>query len=135
MSKPCNDWWSNAVRMVRNYPARQQEYEELHSQALVADLSGMPRGGSSSRCTENIALRQMAPAKQQEYEAVTRAVSITELYPDGDRRVELIRQMYWKGRKQNIESVVYNLHIATATGRRWHSAFIRLVGECFGYLN
>ncbi len=135
MSKPRDDWWLNAVRMVRNYPARKKEYEELHSQSLVADLSGMPKGGGVGRAVEDIALRQMAPAKQQEYDAVKRAIAITELYPDGKRRVELIRQMYWKGRKQNIDSVTIDIHVASATGKRWHSSFIRLVGECFGYIN
>lgn len=135
MSKPHDDWWFNAVRMVRNYPARKQEYEELHNQSLVADMSGMPRGIGASRATEDIALRQMAPAKQQEYDAVTRAVEITKLLPSGDKRIELIERMYWKGRKLNIDSVIMSVGVADITGKRWHGAFIRLVGECFGYIN
>ncbi len=135
MSKPRDDWWFNAVRMVRNYPARKQEYEQLHSQSLVADISGMPRSGDSSRTTENIALRQMPPAKQQEYDAVTRAIEITEMLPSGSKRIELIERMYWKGRKLNIDSVIIAVGVAEVTGKRWHGAFIRLVGECFGYIN
>lgn len=134
MSKPRYDWWPNAVRMVRNYPARVQEYEQLHSQSCVADMSGQPHGGGASRTTENIALRQMPPAKQQEYDAVRKAVEITRRYENGEERIALIRRMYWSGKKRDINSVIVSLYIAEATGRRWHSAFIRLVGECFGYI-
>lgn len=134
MSRPRYDWWYNAVRMVRNYPARKQEYDELHRQSVVADMSGMPRGHGGSRTTEDIVLRQMAPAKQREYDAVTRAIEVTRLLPDGDKRVELIRRMYWSGRKLTINAVIMSVGVAECTGKRWHGAFISLVGECFGYI-
>ena len=135
MSKPRDDWWVNAVRMVRNYPARKAEYEELHAQSLVADMSGLPKGGNVSRTTEAIALRQMPPMKQREYDAFTRAIAITRLMPLGEKRMELIERMYWKGHKRNIADVIYQIGIAEPTGKRWHARFIRLVGECVGYIN
>lgn len=135
MSSPRDDWWSNAVRMVRNYPARKAEWEELHRQNVTANLSGMPKGGSVGRSTETIALRQMSPMKQQEYDAVTRALNITRLLPDGEKRIELIERVYWKGRKVPIAQVVHQVGIAEATARRWHARFIRQVGECVGYIN
>ena len=119
--------------MVRIYPARKAEYEAVHSQSLVADMTGMPRGGGSSRTTENIALREMPRMKQQEYEAVTRAIEITRLMPNGDLRLELIRRMYWSGRKLRIEDVINSVGVADITGKRWHGAFIQLVAECVGY--
>lgn len=135
MSTPRYDWWSNAVRMVRNYPARKKMHKDLLEQSITADMSGMPKcSGGISRTVENIALRQMAPAIQQEYDAVTRALEITRLLPCGEKRVELIDKMYWRGRKLNIDDVITEIGVAEATGKRWHGAFIRLVGECFGYL-
>ena len=134
MSTNRYDWWSNVTRMVRNYPARKAEYEELHSQSLVGDTSGMPKGNNVSRATEKIALREMAPAKQMEYEAVTQALRITEMLPSGDKRIELIERMYWKGRKLCINDVVMPMYISDITGKRWHSEFIALVGSCYGYL-
>lgn len=134
MSTTRYDWWSNVTRMVRNYPARKAEYEALHCQSLVADTSGMPGGSCVSRTTENIAIREMAPAKQKEYEAVTQAIRITEMLPSGDKRIELIERMYWKGRKLRIDDVVMPLYISDITGKRWHSEFIALVGSCYGYL-
>ena len=135
MSKYKDDWWRNAVWAVRNYPARKEEYEELHSQSLNQQLTGMPGSGEAGRTTENIALRQMAPMKQMEYDAVTRAIGITKLLPDGEKRLELIERMYWQGKKRNIYQVVYQVGIAEATGKRWHNRFIRTVGECVGYIS
>lgn len=133
MSTASNDWWCNVTRMVRNYPARKKEYEALHSQSLVADMTGMPKGEGTSRATENVALREMPRMKQQEYEAVTRAIEITRLLPNGTERLELIRRMYWAGKKLRIRDVVYGLHISEKTGERWHVSFIRIVGQCIGY--
>lgn len=135
MSKNKDDWWKNAVWAVRNYPARKDEYEQLHSQSLGQKLTGMPGAGNVSRTTENIALRQMAPMKQQEYDAVTRAIGITKLLPDGEKRLELIDRIYWRGKKLNINQVVYQVGVSEATGWRWHARFIRQVGECLGYIS
>ena len=120
--------------MVRNYPVWKAQYNELHSQSCVAELSGMPHSGNVSRTTENIALQQLPRAIQNEYDAVTRAIDITMLMPDGEKRVELIRLMYWKGVKKRIEVVSAEIGVAEATGWRWHGAFIKLVGECAGYI-
>jgi len=133
VSNPREDWWYNAVRMVRNYPARKAEYDELHRAGLSAPISGMPGSSDVSRTTENIALRKMPPQKQREYDAVTRAIEITKLLPDGEKRLELIRRMYWGGKKLYIGQVIYQIGIAQATGKRWHARFIRIVGECIGY--
>ena len=134
MSSPKYPWWPSAVRMVRNYPVWKSELEQLHSQTVTAGEGGIPSGGDVSRKTENVALRQLPPAKQMEYEAVRRAVEITSLMPDGERRVDMIRKMYWGGKKLNISGVIYGTGIADSTGKRWHGEFIYLVGECFGYV-
>ena len=117
-----------------NYPAWKAELEEIQSQSVIAGEGGLPSGGEVSRKTENIALRQLPPAKQREYDAVSRAIEITSMLPDGDRRVNMIRQMYWKGKKLDISDVIYRIGVAEATGKRWHGAFIYLVGECLEYV-
>lgn len=134
MSKPRDDWFRNAVWTVRNYPARRSEYEELHTQSVVSDTSGIPHGSGVSRTVENIAIREMAPMKQLEYDAVTKAIEVTRLLPDGDNRVAMIDLMYWRGKKLNIDDVICTVGVAEATGKRWHGAFIRLVGEFMGYI-
>lgn len=135
MSKPKDDWFKNAVWTVRNYPARKEEYQELHTQSICSDMSGMPKSSDVSRSIENIALREMAPMKQMEYDAVTRAIAVTKLLPNGDKRIELIGRMYWSGTKLAIKDVIPHIPVAQATGDRWHGAFIRLVGEFMGYIS
>ena len=134
MSSPHYDWWVNATRMIRNFPARKQEHDDLLAPTVTANLSGMPGGGEAHRTTEDVALRQMAPAKQQEYDAVSRAINITEQMPNGLQRLELIRLIYWTGTKRTIVKASSKVHIAEATAWRWHSAFVKLVGEMYGYL-
>lgn len=134
MSKPKDDWFRSAVWVVRNYPARKEEYEQLHATLTGSPMSGMPKSGSVSRAAENIALRTIAPMKQLEYDAVTRAIEVTRLLPDGVLRIGLIDRMYWRGKKMNLDDVTYSIGIAEATGKRWHGAFIRLVGEFLGYI-
>lgn len=134
MSKPKDDWFRNAVWTVRNYPARKKEYEQLHTQTMCVDMSGMPKGSEVSRSVENIVLMEMPPMKQLEYDAVTKAVAVTKLLPDGDKRVEMIDRMYWHEKKLDIDDVIYPIGIAEATGKRWHGAFVRLVGEFMGYI-
>ena len=135
MSRYKDDWWKNAVWAIRNYPARKSEYEELHRQKLTQNLAASSGSASVNRTTENIAIRQMAPMKQQEYEAVSRAIQITKLLPDGDCRLSLIERMYWQGKKLNIYQVIYQVGVSEATGKRWHNRFVRTVGECMGYIS
>ena len=133
MSKPRDDWWVSAVRMVINYPKRKEEYEDIHSQSLTAEISGMPSGNGVSRTTENIALRELSPMKQIEYDAVTKAIEATKRMPNGDKRLEMISLMYWKGKRLYIKDVIQTVGVAEATGRRWHARFIKLVGKNAGY--
>jgi hypothetical protein len=135
VSKFKDDWWRNAVWAVRNYPSRKAEYEELHRQQVTQAIGSSPGTGGINRTTENIALKQMPPMKQQEYDAVARAIQITRLLPDGDSRLALIERMYWQGKKLNIYQVIYQVGISEATGKRWHNRFIRTVGECLGYIS
>ncbi len=102
------DWWVNAVHMVQNYPARKQEYEALGD--------------------------QMPPAKMMEYKAVKRAVEIMQTQRSGDDKLRFIREVYWTGSKDNIEAAACRCYVSWTTGKRWHKDFVRLVGECFGYL-
>lgn len=133
MSNPKDDYRPNIVWTIRNYPARKKEYEELHRQAMAFQMTGMPSGCEVSRAAENIALREMAPMKQREYEAVTKAIAVTKMLPNGDKRLELIERKYWKYGNIQMKYVIPHVHVAEATGWRWHKEFIDLVGDFLGY--
>ena len=132
MSKPRYGWWSYAKHMVQKYPELKRQLDERHAQIVTSDTTRIPGGKGVSRSTENAALRQLPAARQREYDAVSRAIELTEQMPNGKLHVELIRQMYWKGKRLRITDVIGRIGVADATGDRWHSAFIRLVGFCYG---
>ena len=129
MSRPRKRWWGYARRAVRDYPQLQKEWESIHMQSITANISGMPRGGSVSRTTEIIALRQMDPDNQRDYDAVTMAIEQTRLMPNGEEHLRLIKHMYWQERPGKILDAAAKIHIEEATAKRWHGQFIRLVGE------
>lgn len=133
MSKPRYRWWSFARAMVRDYPTLKADLAELHRQTTTSNTSGMPKGGGARRTVESIALRQLAPDDQKVYDAVTSALEITKLRPDGKERVQLIRMMYWAKTRSTAKSAAIQLHISEVTAKRWHGAFVRLVGRCYGF--
>lgn len=133
MSNFKEDWWRSAVWAVRNYPSRKKAYEQLHAPRSNDAVVTVVPAGRINRCTEALALSELPPMKQREYDAVSRAISETAAMPDGKLRVDLISQMYWQGNKLGISGVSYKLNISVATGKRWHNRFIRLVGHNLGY--
>lgn len=81
MSRPRYRWWGFARRMIRDYRGLKAAYDDLHSQSIVADTSGMPKGGGNNRTVEVIAMRQLPEDDQKAYDAVSRAVETTSLMP------------------------------------------------------
>lgn len=135
MSRYKFDWWPQAIWAVRNYPARQRKYAELHRQSVTQQLTGMPGSCGVSRNAENIALKQLPPRQQQEYDAVTAAIASTVKMVYGKERKELIALMYWQGRKMTISQVAYRVNAGDALAKQWHREFIWLVGKNMGYIS
>lgn len=133
MSKPRYRWWGFVRNMIRDYPALKEELDDLHSQSMAADYSGMPKGGGAGRTVENIALRQLPPDDQKDYDAVTRAIEITKLRPDGEERLAMIRYIYWCQKEHTVKDSAMQVSVSERTAKRWHSDFVRLVGKCHGF--
>lgn len=133
MSSPRYRWWGFVRRMIRDYRGLKAAYEDLHSQSISADTSGMPKGGASGRTVESIAMRSLPKDDQKAYDAVTNAVEITKLLPDGELKVELIRFVYWGQSWRRVEDAESVLPISRRTAIRWHGDFVRLVGKCYGF--
>ena len=133
MSSPRYRWWGFVRHMIRDYRGLKAAYDDLHDQSISADISGMPRSGGSSRAVESIALRTLPKDDQEVYDAVSRAVEITELLPDGELRLALIRFVYWGQGWRRVEDAQLVLPISKRTAVRWHGDFVRLVGKCYGF--
>lgn len=133
MSKPRYNWWSFALAIIRDYPARAAALKELREQKLTADISGMPRGGEAGRTTENLAICQLPPQEQREYDAVNIALKRTRAMPEGKLRINTVKLSILKG--YGIPAAALALHIAERTARRYRWQFILLVGHIYGFLD
>lgn len=132
MSSPRYRWWGFVRRMIRDYRGLKALYDDLHQQSLSAAPSENS-GGGDGRTVENIALRQLPADDQKVYDAVTRAMEITKLLPDGDLKIALIRFVYWGQGQRRVEDVPLVLPVSRRTAIRWHGDFVRLVGKCYGF--
>ena len=119
--------------MIRDYRGLKAAYEDLHSQSIAADTSGLPKGGGNGRTVESITMRTLPVDDQKAYDAVSRAVEITQLLPDGELRLALIRFAYWGQGQRRVKDAELVLPISRRTAERWHAEFVRLVGKCYGF--
>lgn len=131
MSKPRYYWWPYAKAMVKAYPELKREYESIHQQRITQSIISVSGCNCLSRTTEQTAIRQLPPARQREYDAVTKAIEQTKLRSSADERIALIDLVLWK-QSHNIEGAAIKLHISDITARRYHRDFIQLVGFCYG---
>ena len=135
MSKPRYDWWPYVKGMIRRYPALKEQHEDLHSTSVVANYSGMPRGGGGGgRGLESAAIRELPSTKQREYEAVRRAISTTERYPNGRDRLKIVKLVLWD-RSHTLEGAALMVPCSGITAKRWHGEFIILVAKYYGLLD
>lgn len=117
--------------MVRVYPELKREYESIHQQRITPSVNSVSGGNCLSRTTEQTAIRQLSPARQREYDAVTKAIEQTRLLPGAADRLALIDLVLWK-QSNNIEGAAIKLNISDITAKRYHRDFIQLVGFCYG---
>ena len=132
MSKPRYNWWSFVLNIIRDYPGRKLELQQLREQKITASMTGMPRGGGNGRGVENIATRTLQPQEQKEFEAVQRAVNKTKAMPDGKIRLGVVRLTMW--RNFNIAGAAMQLNISERTARRYRWQFALLTGCAYGFL-
>lgn len=137
MSKPRYDWWGYVKGMIRRYPALREEYQDLHSTSMVADYSGLPRGGGEARALESLAIRELPSTKQREYEAVRRAVEATERFRNGRDRLKVIQYVFWSGYKGRdiLRCAALSIPCCYDTAQTYHEEFIYLVANFYGLLD
>lgn len=135
MSSPRYDWWPYVKGMIRRYPELCARSADLHSTSLSPDMSGMPRGsGSTSDPTARAALRQLPEINRREMEAVRSAIRETCAMPGGEKRMELLRLVFWS-RTHTVWGAAAVIGISERTARSWHGDFIRLVAKEFGLMD
>lgn len=133
MSRSRFNWWPFALNIIRDYPLRVKQLQDLQVQSTVADHSGMPKGGGTGRAVESIALKELPNKQEQrEYEAVHKALIRTKHMKAGSTRMEIIRLTMWKGYTLDGAALIVNESRDTTKRYRWQ--FILLVGHIYGFL-
>ena len=134
MSRPRYGWWGYVKDMIRRYPPLKEEYADLHTQMVTPCYTSISGGGSASRATELIAVRELPHTKQREYEAVRRAIAATERMSASRDRIKVIELVFWK-RSHTLDGAALMIPCSYRTARRYHSEFIMMVASCYGLLD
>ena len=113
MSKPRFNWWSFALNMIRDYPARRAEYRARYE-----------RGDA----------RPLPMQEQKEFIAVHKAIESTKAMEDGRLRIRLVDITLWK-KTNTIAGAAMLLNISEETAKRYRWQFVLLVGHTYGFLS
>lgn len=128
MSKPRDPWWPYVKNVLRAYPGMKRELQARQEQSVTVRYNQAGGGSGPGRTTEQVALRELDPARMREYEAVSKAIRKTGYMPDGKLRNELIRLVYFR-RTHNLYGAAERCHVSYATARNWHSVYLRLIAH------
>lgn len=134
MSRTRYDWWGYVKGMIRRYPALRAEYADLHSQSVTPGYGGVSGGGGPGRAVEEVILRELPTTRQREYEAVRRAIAVTEHMRSSRDRLKIIDLVFWK-RTHTLEGAALTIPCSYRTARRYHEAFIEEVAKGYGLMD
>lgn len=134
MSKPRYGWWGYAKYIIRQYPQRKADYDELHRQSMTPNLSGMPGSSDISRKTETTAVKELPRVEQKEYNSVRLAIETTKHFKNGFERLEIINLVYWK-KSHTLEGAALKVGYSYDRAKQLNNEFIRLVASYYGLLD
>ena len=128
MSKYRHWWRPNVERALRVYPYLKAAKQAAQAQSVTPSYSGMPRGGGTSRSTENAALRHFSPQEEKLLNAVDRAITEISRHRDGAEVLQIVKMVDFD-RRYTITGAALVLHMSEHTARRRRSRFVDLVGK------
>ena len=120
-------WWPYVKSMIRNYPARVAQYEDILQMHTTPVLSGMPHGSTPGDPAGELIARADGKAIYQEYWAVKRALSVcSAISPDF---CAFVRLYYWTRPRLQLEQIAERLHYSPETIRKWNRRLIYAVAR------
>ncbi len=134
MSSPRNIWWSYVQGMMRRFPERAAALGELHRFGMTGRYAVIPGGKGRGRATEAVALRELPPAEQREYDAVRQALEYAAAKPDGQLRLKLVKLVYWD-QTHKLYAAAWEVGVSERTARRWNRDILYQVAINFGLVD
>lgn len=119
-------WRARARAAIKRYPELLQAEADLRAGKVTPAYSGIPGGGSASRMTELLAMRELPKDAQRDLDAVRLALDTIKRYRNADLRYRLIEISYWR-RTHSIDGAAMLIHVAPRTAHEWDRGFIELV--------
>lgn len=128
MSKYRHWWRPNVERALRVYPYLKAAKQAAQAQSVTPSYSGMPRGGGTSRSTENAALRHFSPQEEKLLDAVDRAIAEISRHRDGAEVLNIVKMVDFD-RRYTVEGAAMALYMHRVTASEKRTRFIDLVGK------
>ena len=123
------DWWEYTKRIIRSYPALERKANSTGPQAVTATYGPSGgRGNTPGKPVERAVVDRLSEKEQRRYDAVRDTIDDTEKLKTGERRIALIRMVYWD-RSHTLYGAAMRLHISEATAYRWNNCFVRAVSK------
>ena len=127
-------FYKHVRAVIRRYPHYCARLLEMQS----ASGDGVPARspGRVSRPTERLALLELPEEDQRkEYDAVRRAIQITERMDTGAARLKVIAVKYWNAQRGDLYTAARLIHYSPQQTWRFHTDFEQLVarflyGDC-----
>lgn len=115
-------------RALRVYPYLKAAKQAAQAQSVTPSYSGMPRGGGTSRSTENAALRHFSPQEEKLLNAVDRAITEISRHRDGAEVLQIVKMVDFD-RRYTVEGAAMALYMHRVTASEKRTRFIDLVGK------
>lgn len=119
-------WWSYVKGMVRAFPQRVAQYEDIIAMSVTPSLSGMPHSSTPSDQIGDVLGKAESRAQYQEYWCVKRSLTICGTNP---AFIDFVRLYYWTEPHLQLEEIADALHYSPETIRRWNKKLIYTVAR------
>lgn len=133
MSKPANSWYGIVIKTIRRYPELKKRKAQMHNSNIIANYSAMPKSNTSSRTTENIAIRELKPADERELQAVEKAIGVMYSLSEGKEIMKIVELVDFK-HTHLLRGAAFECNISEQTAKRRRQVFVNECARQLGYL-
>lgn len=126
-------WWGYAKQMIRVYPLRKAQYEDIITPSLVPSNDGLPHGTGVSNPVEKMILSAEQDNAYKEYWAVHQAINVMR-QRRGLLFCDFVKLYYWTQPRLKLDEIAATLNLSPRTIGEWNKVFIKLVARNRGWL-
>lgn len=120
-------WWGYVKNMIRAYPLRAAQYEDILRMNVTPSLSGMPHASGPGDPVSEVLIGAEGKASYHEYWAVKKALKTCgTIAPEF---CQFVRLYYWTQPRIQLERIADRLNYSPETIRRWNKRFIYTVAK------